>query len=130
MNRHQRRAQKATSRGQIAPTKSVMTAIETLNGLQEFSDIASRLQPYLAEIESLGARLDEAKAQLANMGEALAHQRAVFLRMLAMGMNLSVEDVIKLETSITEQMTGGDNANETTEPTDDTSQADHSSAGA
>lgn len=115
MNRHQRRAQAART-GVASP--SVMTALDTLKGLQEFSNIAERLQPYLAEIETLGAKLDEAKEQLSTMETALTRQREVFLHLVARGMSTTIEYVTKLEASINQELYGGQDGVATVESTE------------
>lgn len=91
MNRHMRRA--------------AARDLEPRDWIREFASIAEKLNPYLAQLGELQTQLGgveqllrEAQEENSALRAALLEQRAVYLRLFARGMGVSLDSVISMET--------------------------------
>ena len=105
MNRHARRS--------VAKNKRLVASLD------EISTTAEKLQPFMAQLEELQNQLANASALLSQtrlenvaIMSALKTQRAVYLRLFAQGMSVSLDTVISMADEIQAQLTEGDSDGE------------------
>lgn len=120
MNRHTRRAAVAKNKRLVA-------------SLAEISGTAEKLQPFLGQINALQEQLEHALGLLAqtradneSLMKALNVQQAVYYRLFAQGMGVSLDSVLSMVVAIQAQlMEGNTDGIETTE-TPEPEPEDHS----
>lgn len=120
MNRHTRRAAVAKNKRLVA-------------SLEEISGTAEKLQPFLGQINALQEQLGHALGLLAqtradneSLMKALNDQQAVYYRLFAQGMGVSLDSVLSMVEAIQAQlMEGNTDGIETTE-TPEPQAEDHS----
>lgn len=100
MNRHGRRA--------VAKNKRLVASLDGISG------VAEKLEPFMAQLEELRIQLANATelvrlTHLENesLANALTTQRAVYLRLFAQGMGVSVDTVLSMAEEIQAQLTQG-----------------------
>jgi DNA repair ATPase RecN len=101
MNRHARRA--------VAKNKRLVAS------LGDISESVDKLQPFMTKLEELKAQLDnaaqllmETRSENAALMSALDTQRAVYLRLFAQGMGVSLDTVVSMAEGIQAQLTQGE----------------------
>lgn len=104
MNRQTRRNLKR--KGASPPDLS--KALSSLESLQQLSELSQKLGPYLENIEQLSQQLRETTDSLQRAEAELIEQRQIFLNLIAIGMGISIEQVLSMEAQIRESIKNAD----------------------